>query len=270
MTRNVVAVDATVYYASVARLVEGEPAPRCGGVITKDIDGVQHHLAAEARKHREFAERITDRILKGGAPELVVLRKPEVGNARTDPSGVRRLGVFWELVRNLDDASIPVAEVPLYTVARIVGAPVHDYTALAARLMELYPEAKLPEIEGTPDPRYRVSTIGLAAVGAVVAGIETPLTITDVMLDTARRGGDYPPRFIPAADAERHAARAEQLKRNREQDKRSRAEAWYERQLEDIAKLPMAELTDRFGERGPRNQALKAAWKRRVERESAR
>lgn len=269
MTRNVVAVDATVYYASVARLVEGEPAPRCGGVITKDIDGVQHHLAAEARKHREFAERITDRILKGGKPELVVLRKPNIG--AKDDSALRRLGVFWELVRNLDAAEVPVAEVPLYTVQRMLGLRANSpYADLATKCVALYPEAKLPEIEGKPDPRYRVSTIGLAVVGAVVAGIETPLTITDVMLDTARRGGDYPPRFIPAADAEKYAARSEQLKRNREQDKRARAEQWYEQQLEDIRTLPMAELVDRFGERGPRNATLKAAWKRRVERESAR
>lgn len=269
MTRNVVAVDATVYYASVARLVEGEPAPRCGGVITKDIDGVQHHLAAEARKHREFAERITDRILKGGKPELVVLRKPNIG--AKDDSALRRLGVFWELVRNLDAAEVPVAEVPLYTVQRMLGLRANSpYAELAAKCTAVYPDARLPEIEGRPDPRYRVSTIGLAVVGAVVAGIETPLPVTDELLDIARRGGDYPPRFIPAADAERHAARAEQLKRNREQDKRARAAAWYEQQLEDIAHLPMAELEKRFGERGPRNATLKAAWKRRVGRESMR
>lgn len=268
MTRNVVAVDATVFYASVARIIEGEPAPKCGGVITKSVEGFRHHLAAEYRKQREFAERIADRVLNGGEPELVVLRKPEVGNTRTDPSGARRVGVFWELVRAFDDAGVPVADVPIHTVTRLRGLkPSASYTDLAASCAALYPEVRLPEIDGKPDARYRATTIGLAVVGALVAGIETPIPVTDEVRTIVRRGGDYPPRFVPDAEAQGYAEQTASLKRNRVADKKRRASDWYDEQFALIGSAPLAEIEARFGSGGPRNAKLRAAWRKRMEKE---
>lgn len=264
---GVVAIDATVFYASMCRLVDGTPRPLLGGVQTDPTEG-RHTVAAEMRKHREFAADIVDRIVGSshGAPELVVLRKPEVGNVKADPSGVRRVGVHWELVRQLDDASIPVAEVPIYTVQRILGVPVGgDYASLTARLTEVYPDAAHPVLGDKPDPRYRMTTVGLALAGAIPAGVGVPVEVTDDILVALRRGADFP------FTAEQWGERVERLAGTRAaarlQDKRTRAEQWYESQLEDIAHLPMSELVDRFGERGPRNKTLKAAWKRRVGRE---
>ncbi|GAB4680655.1 hypothetical protein [Mycobacterium avium] len=269
MARSVVAIDTTVFYASMCRLVDGNPRPLLGGVQTDPTEG-RHTVAAEMRKHREFAADIVRRVTESahGKPELVVLRKPEVGNVKADPSGVRRVGVHWELVRQLDDAHIPVAEVPIYTVQRALGLPVNDYGRLTARLTELYPDAAHPVLGDKPDPRYRMTTVGLALAGAVPTGIGVPVEVTDDLLVALRRGADFP------FTAEQWGERVERLAGTRAaarlQDKRSRAAAWYEQQLEDIAHLPMAELVDRFGERGPRNATLKAAWRRRVEREAAR
>lgn len=267
MSKSVVAVDTTVFYASLARIIDGESRPLLGGVETDPTEG-RHTVAAEMRKHRSFAATIVDRIVNSsrGAPELVVLRKPEVGNVRDDPSGVRRLGVHWEIVRQLDDAGVPIAEVPLYTVVRIVGAPARgDYDKLTARLQELYPEAEHPTVDEKPDRRYRMTTLGLAMAGAIPAGLAVPIEITDEMMVTLRRGADMP------YDAAQWGKQVEKLAGTRAavrlKDKRARAEAWYESQLEAIRTLPIAELEDRFGGKPPRNKTLRAAYMKRMERE---
>lgn len=269
MTRSVVAIDNTVFYASLCRITEGESRPLVGGVISKSIDGVQHHLSAEVRKQKEFAARVVSRIMAGGKPDLVVLRKPNVG--AKDDSAARRLGVYWELVGHLDAEGIPIAEVPLYTVQRMLGLRANSpYADLAAKCLSMYPEAKAPDADGKTDARYRVSTIGLAVAGAVAAGIYVPIDINAEVLATVRKGGDFPPTLTPPWDDAKYrdhvASVSGERAAKRTADKATRASEWYEQQLEDIATLPMAELEKRFGGKPPRNATLKAAWRKRFGR----
>lgn len=280
MARIIAAVDTTVYHASIALLVEGNPKPRCGRRVSRTI--VQHHPAAEMEKQSELAAAVVEAVTKKGKPELAMLTEPVVGvqlpskGQKGDPSARRRLGVHWELVRQLHEAKIPVAELPLKVLERaVVGRaargvagvqPVEDWVHIH------FPAAQRPADEdGNPDKLYRLTTVALAAVGCVVAGVPLPraiaeidpLPVTEDLLRIIKNGGNFPPDFrITPDDHPTDLARRERAAAKKVSD-RARLDKFIEKkrqeELEDIATLPIAELENLK----PRNPAAVAALRRR-------
>lgn len=203
--RSVVALDSTVFYTSIARIVEGDETPYAG-YMHADAVAASHHPAAEARRHIDLAEQVVDALTSSrhGAPALVVLVKPNLGAMAKDPSGHRRLGVHWELVRQLDDAEIPVGEVSLLSTQKACLGRAEwgkrGTDPLAKWVAEQWSGFAAPTREDkgkhVPDARYRATTVALAAVAAIAAGFPVPqLPATDEVLVALRSGVSLPPEF---------------------------------------------------------------------------
>lgn len=207
-------------------------------------------IAEDHVLHIEFAADIVNAVTNAELPALVVLRRPSLGvgaggrrtgraaikggrvrryetrEAETelgklpvlsgekvvtlDHSAIRRLAVHWELVRQLTERGVPIAEIGVfsaeealnggYTKERRVGARqgVQGYGALAKLTQALYPEVTLgvTDEKGRSDARYRISTVALASLGAlVVEGIPSPITATEPVWETLRRGATFPREF---------------------------------------------------------------------------
>lgn len=279
MPRKVTAIDATVYYASVATLVEGETSPRCGRVIAPDrVEGEPQHLAAEHARHIALATRIVAAVTKAGTPDLVVLRRPNFGTGagerkpgtrrvgrgnaqrevKVDTSALRRLAVHWELVRQFSERGVPVAEVGLISAEQALTGTVSGYTALAAATRNLYPGMTIPKTDDgkREDPRYRVTTVALATLGAVALRMDTPLVVTETVWSALRKGGDFPPSVrLPEAVSVSAAGVA------RAAEKKARVAAFYEREEERIGELSLGDL-ESMGR--PQNTQLAGVWTRRM------
>lgn len=283
MSRVIAAVDTTVYHTSIALMMEGNPKPRCGRRVSRTI--VQHHPAAEMEKQSELAESVVEAVTRKGKPELVMLVEPVVGTQlpskgqKGDTSARRRLGVHWELVRQLHAEKIPVAELPLKVLERaVVGRaargmdgvkPVEDWVHIH------FPAAVRPaDDDGNPDKLYRMTTVALAAVGCVVAGVPLPRAITEIdplpvtedLLRIIKNGGNFPPEFRITPD--NHPAdmtRREKAAAKRVSD-RQRLERFIEKkreeELEFIRTAPLAELENLK----PINPAARAALRLRLAR----
>ncbi|GLE54880.1 hypothetical protein NJBCHELONAE_01910 [Mycobacteroides chelonae] len=298
MTR-VVAIDATVHYASIAAITD-DGQPRCAYRTTPTMEGEgsrNRSIADDHMLHIEFAADIVDAVTESEPPALVVLRRPSLGvgagGRRTgratvkggrirrhesatgeltkgegekivtlDHSAIRRLAVHWELVRQLTDCGVPIAEIGVfsaeealnggYVTEKRVGARqgVKGYGALAKLTQALYPHNSLtvPNDGGRADPRYRVSTVALAALGAlVVEGVPSPIEPTEAIWETLRRGATFPSEFpLPRlGDLETGTTHGQ------------RVAAFYEAKAHAYDEMELAELE----ELGPRtNRNLAAAW----------
>lgn len=251
MTR-VVAIDATVHYASIAAITE-DGQPRCAYRVTPTMEGEgsrNRSIADDHMLHIEFAADIVNAVTNAELPALVVLRRPSLGvgagGRRTgratvkggrvrryesaesgkltkgegervvtlDHSAIRRLAVHWELVRQLTERGVPVAEIGVFSAEEAlngghvtekrVGARqgVTGYGALAKLTQALYPHHPLtvPNDEGRADSRYRVSTVALAAIGALIVDeVPSPITPTEAIWETLRIGATFPHEFpLPA------------------------------------------------------------------------
>lgn len=277
--RKVTAIDATVFYASVATIVEGESRPRCGRVIAPDRDPNEpQHLAAEHARHIALAARIVAAVTKSGNPDLVVLRRPNFGTGagdrkpgtrkvgrgdqrrevNVDTSALRRLAVHWELVRQFSERGVPIAEIGLISAEQALTGTVAGYTALAKATRALYPEMTVPTIDnGTrEDPRYRVTTAALATLGAVALRMTTPLTVTEQVWSALRKGGDFPPSVtLPEAVSTTTAGTA------RAAEKTRRVAKFYENETEKLNELSLGDL-ESMGR--PQNSQLADVWTRRM------
>ncbi|CPW94878.1 hypothetical protein [Mycobacteroides abscessus] len=205
MARSVVALDSTVFYTSIARIVEGDETPYTGYMHAEPVTA-SHHPAAEVRRHIDLAEQVVDALTSSrhGIPALVVLVKPQMGALAKDPSGHRRLGVHWELVRQLNAAEIPVGEVSLLSTQKAClgraewGKRGTDPLAqwVAEQWSSYTPPTRADKGRQVPDARYRVTTVALAAVAAIAAGFPLPqLPATDEVLVALRGGVSLPPEF---------------------------------------------------------------------------
>lgn len=279
MARRVTAIDATVFYASVATIVEGESRPRCGRVIAPErVEGEPQHLAAEHMRHIALAARIVTAVTKSGNPDLVILRRPSIGTGagdrkpgtrtvgrgdqrrevKVDTSALRRLAVHWELVRQFAELGVPVAELGLISAEQALTGKVQGYTSLATATRTLYPDMSVPKTDdgSREDPRYRVTTAALATLGAVALRMDTPLTATETVWSALRKGGDFPPSVkLPEAVSTSAAGTARAAK------KKSRVAVFYEREEERIGELSLGDL-ENMGR--PQNSQLAAVWKRRM------
>lgn len=308
MTR-VVAIDATVHYASIAAITE-DGQPRCAYRVTPTMEGEgsrNRSVADDHMLHIEFAADIVDAVTESEMPALVVLRRPSLGvgagGRRTgravvkggrvrrhesatsgkliegegekivtlDHSAIRRLAVHWELVRQLTERGVPIAEIGVFSAEEAlngghvtekrVGARhgVKGYGALAKLTQSLYPNQPLtvPNDEGRDDPRYRVSTVALAALGAlVVDGVPSPVEVTEAIWETLRIGATFPNEFpLPARGSlTANLTRGQQVA------------AFYESKAGEYDEM---ELTDLVGGEVPTNAKLRAMREAAITAKSA-
>ncbi|WP_255783838.1 hypothetical protein [Mycobacteroides abscessus] len=169
MSKFVVGLDAVVTGVSVAAFVEGADAPVTKFVRAPRIDNfdVMHQVA----RTLVTADDTMKSVLRSGTPELVVMMKPAMGDARKDTSAPRRMMLVGEIQRRLVEARIPVAEVSAMTlVSWLLGGgrkyPPRDFGALEQAVQDSW---RVGEV----DEGFRLTTVAVAAAAAVVVGIET-------------------------------------------------------------------------------------------------
>ncbi|MBN7467066.1 hypothetical protein ACM0AZ_12635 [Mycobacteroides abscessus subsp. massiliense] len=176
MSRSVIALDVTVTSVSIARIAEGEGTPSTG-LIVAPPSGRDYALSATRARTDTTAELVLDAVLSKGLPTLVVMSKLTLGDMTRDPSGGRRAALWWAIVTRLLDAGIPVSELATATAMKWMtghGAVGHKgYAALDRAVRDMWPSVR------DRGESYRMSTVALAAVGAMVTGIPTVVPCTD-------------------------------------------------------------------------------------------
>ncbi|WP_255785761.1 hypothetical protein [Mycobacteroides abscessus] len=185
MTRFVVGLDCVVTGVSVAAFVEGASSPVTRFVRAPRI-GV-YNAVTETVRTLVTANDVMESILKSGIPEFVVMMKPTMGAPRgpkKDDSAPRRMMLAGEIQRQLVEARIPVAEVSSMTlVGWLLGAgrkyPPRDFGPLEQAIQDAWRP-------GEPDDGFRLTTVAVAAVAAVVAGIETRKKVENSSLAALR------------------------------------------------------------------------------------
>lgn len=262
MTRSVVALDSTVFYTSIARFVAGDPSPKCGYRYAADV--TPHHAPAqEMARHVDLAAQVVTAITKSrfGTPDLVLMVRPHIGTSSADPSAARRVAVWWEIVRQLDAAGVPVGEVSLLSVQKAaLGAASfgkRGTDALAQWVTEQWAGWTPPLFDGKPDPRYRVTTLAVSAAGALAAGFAVPqLPVTDDVVH-ALRGGMNLPGGLRLPDTAPRTAGKQRLSRDE----------YISERLVEINSLPISELETW---KRPRSPELKRALEKRMAKEEER
>lgn len=201
--RSVVALDTTVFYTSIARLIAGDPQPRCGYRYAAPVER-HHDPASEVRRHTDLANQVVSAIVGSafGVPELVLMVRPQLGTMGDDPSGQRRVAVYWEIIRQLDAQRVRVGEVSLLSVQKAaLGSGQwgkRGTNALEAWVADTYPEYTAPTFTDEKtgnvkaDPRYRSTTVAAAAVAALVSGLSSPFTGDDDAIHALRNGISLP------------------------------------------------------------------------------
>lgn len=259
--RSVVALDSTVFYTSIARLVEGDEVPYAGYMHAEPV-AASHHPAAEARRHIDLAASVVDALTSSrhGIPALVVLVKPQMGALAKDPSGHRRLGVHWELVRQLNAVGIPVGEVSILSVQKAALGRAEwgkrGTAPLASWVADQWSGFAAPTREDkgkqVPDARYRATTVALAAVAAIAAGFPVPqLPATDEVLVALRGGVSLPPEFGLPETRGAFDKKAKRLS----------GDEYVQERLTLVKTLPVSELETWHT---PRNRELRKAWEQRL------
>lgn len=169
MSRFVVGLDAVVTGVSVAAFGEGAAAPVTRFVAAPRI--TDFDVLHQTARTLTTAEMVMESVLRSGVPDLVVMMKPAMGDARKDTSGPRRAMLVGEIQRRLVEARIPVCEISAMTlVSWLLGGgrkyPPRDFALLEQAIRDSWSVAEV-------DPKFRMTTVALAAAGAVVAGIPT-------------------------------------------------------------------------------------------------
>lgn len=179
MSRSVIALDITVTTVSIARIAEGEGTPATG-LIVAPPSGRDYSLAATRARTDGTADMVLDAVLSKGLPTLVVMSKLTLGDMNRDPSGGRRAALWWSIVTRLLDAEIPVSELATATAMKWLtghGAVGHrGYAALDRAVHDTWPSVR------DRGETYRMSTVALAAAGAMVTGIPTAVPMTDARM----------------------------------------------------------------------------------------
>ncbi|AMT70559.1 Uncharacterised protein [Mycobacteroides abscessus subsp. abscessus] len=178
MSRFVVGLDCVVTGVSIAAFVEGAPSPVTRFVRAPRIDNfdVMHQTA----RTLTTAEMVMESVLRSGVPDLVVMMKPSMGDARKDTSAPRRMMLVGEIQRRLVEAGIPVAEVSAMTLVDwLLGSgrkyPPRDFSGLEQAVRGAWNP-------GETDDGFRLTTVGVAAAAAVVAGISTRKSVENSSL----------------------------------------------------------------------------------------
>ncbi|MDQ8118550.1 hypothetical protein [Mycobacteroides abscessus] len=173
MTRFVVGLDAVVTGVSVAAFVEGGDGPVTRFVRAPRID--KYSAVTETSRTVVTANDAVESVLRSGIPKFVVMMKPTFGQQRgpkKDDSGPRRLMLAGEIQRQLLEAGIPFAEISSMTLVDwLLGGgrkyPPRDFAPLEQAIQDAWRP-------GDPDDKgFRLTTVGVAAAAAVIAGIPT-------------------------------------------------------------------------------------------------
>lgn len=182
MSRFVVGLDCVVTGVSVAAFVDGGDGPVTKFVRAPRIDNfdVMHQVA----RTLVTADETMKSVLRSGTPEVVVMMKPSMGDARKDTSAPRRMMLVGEVQRRLVESGIPVAEVSAMTlVSWLLGGgrkyPPRDFSALEAAIQDAW---RVGEVE----PEFRLTTVALAAAAAVITGIPTRKKVENSALAALR------------------------------------------------------------------------------------
>lgn len=179
MSRSVIALDVTVTSVSIARIAEDGSTPSTG-LIVAPPSGKDYSLSATRSRTEATSEMVLDAVLSKGLPDLVVMSKLTLGDMNRDPSGGRRAALWWSITGRLLDADIPVAELATATAMKWLtghGAVGHKgYSALDRAVRDMWPSVR------DRGETYRMSTVVLAAAGAMVTGIPTAVPVTDARM----------------------------------------------------------------------------------------
>lgn len=168
MSRFVVGLDCVVTGVSVCAFGEGTSSPVTRFVRAPRI-GV-YNAVTETARIITTANETMESVLLSGIPEFVVMMKPSIGKGKDD-SAPRRLMLAGEIQRQLIELGIPFAEVPSMALVNwLLGAgrkyPPRDFAPLEQAVRDAWRPDKV-------DDGFRLTTVGVAAAAAVVAGIET-------------------------------------------------------------------------------------------------
>ncbi|CPW82872.1 hypothetical protein [Mycobacteroides abscessus] len=168
MTRFVVGLDCVVTGVSVAAFVEGADAPVTRFVRAPRID--KYNAVTETARTVVTANDAMESVLRSGIPEFVVMMKPSISKGKDD-SAPRRMMLAGEIQRQLVEARIPFSEISsMSLVDWLLGAgrkyPPRDFGPLEQAIKDAW---RVGEV----DDGFRLTTIGVAAAAAVIAGIET-------------------------------------------------------------------------------------------------
>lgn len=177
-----VGLDCVVTGVSVAAFVEGSPNPVTRFVAAPRI--TDFDVLHQTARTLTTAELTMESVLRSGVPELVVMMKPTMGDARKDTSGPRRAMLVGEIQRRLVEAHIPVCEIsPMTLVSWLLGGgrkyPPRDFAPLEQAVRDSWGV-------GEVDPRFRLTTVALAAAGAVAVGIPTRKAVENSSLSALR------------------------------------------------------------------------------------
>lgn len=178
MTRFVVGLDCVVTGVSVAAFVDGSESAVTKFVRAPRIE--RFDVMSQVARTLVTANDVMESVLRSGVPELVVMMKPAMGDARKDTSGPRRMMLAGEIQRRLVEARIPVAEVSAMTlVSWLMGAgrkyPPRDFSGLEQAIRDSW---RVGEVE----PEFRLTTVGVAGAAAVITGIPTRKSVENSSL----------------------------------------------------------------------------------------
>lgn len=168
MSRFVVGLDCVVTGVSIAAFAEGLDAPVTRFVRAPRID--KYNAVTETARTIVTANETMESVLKSGIPAFVVMMKPSISKSKDD-SAPRRMMLAGEIQRQLIEVSIPFAEVSSMTLVDwLMGAgrkyPPRDFSGLEQAVRDAWRP-------GEVDDGFRLTTIGVAAAAAVIAGIPT-------------------------------------------------------------------------------------------------
>ncbi len=167
---------------SVCAFVEGLDTPIMRFVRAPRIDNFD--VLNQVARTLVTADETMNSVLRSGVPDLVVVMKPSMGDSRKDTSGPRRMMLAGEIQRRLVEARIPVCEVsPMTLVSWLLGGgrkyPPRDFGALEQAIHDSW---RVGEV----DDGFRLTTVAVAAAGAVVAGIPTRKSVENSSLAALR------------------------------------------------------------------------------------
>jgi hypothetical protein len=185
MTRSVFAVDPVTSGVSIARIIEGDPVPRTAYDPAPEV-GEHPDLHTASRRAEAQAAAVVKKVT-AAEPAIVMLPHLFIGSVNNDPSGPRRAGVYWSIVRLLDEAGIQVADFPPLATQRYAGLNAQPGFKSVDRLAESV-KRRWPGANRAMPPGFRYSTVMLAAVGCAAVGIGTAVEVSPARLRLMKSG----------------------------------------------------------------------------------
>lgn len=193
---HVVCIDLSPSTGFVSRVYRDGGTPTVVKVKFHELDPEKDfNLKSFSQFHALNAKSIARELLSDGQPSLIVMSKLITLDLKSDPSGPRRAGQWWEVVNTLvklyESVDVPIAEVTPMTGQYILtgrsslGRKGFDDSADAVRRC-------FPDIENIAGFRYH--NVAQAIAGAVALGWSSPATVDYKKLRSLRNtvGNSFP------------------------------------------------------------------------------